>query len=60
MMRCLIRFCLSRERGRFKEKKEKVPTKKAIEKAAAKAADKKAVEDATTKAATGAAKYWSY
>ena len=36
-----------------REKVTKVPTKKAIEKAAAKAADKKAAEDATTKAAAG-------
>jgi len=46
---------LSLLKGGGKEKKEKVPTKKAIEKAAAKAADKKAAEDAMTKAAAGAA-----
>jgi len=45
---------LSQREGE-KEKKIKVPTKKAIEKAAAKAADKKAAEDAMTKAAAGAA-----
>ena len=42
---------LSLLKGGGKEKKEKVPTKKA----AAKAADKKAAEDAMTKAAAGAA-----
>ena len=46
---------LSLLKGGEKEKKEKVPTKKAIEKAAAKAADKKAAEDTMTKAAVGAA-----
>jgi len=46
---------LSLLKGGGKEKKEKVPTKKAIEKASAKAADKKAAEDAMTKAAAGAA-----
>jgi len=41
---------LSFKRGGAKEQKEKVPTKKAIAKAAAKAADKKAAEHARTKA----------
>jgi len=45
-------FCHCSERGR--RRRRKVPTKKAIEKAAAKAADKKAAEDAMTKAVVGA------